>query len=101
MRFFHVTFRGSFEDDMAENVVNSVVLGATLFQGSQRVDTSSEKLSVMLEFSYDYIGTEYNLSSKMRTKKYMNYIYRTLFQLQLAASGTFQPTIGQQKVANW
>ena len=67
MRFFHVTFRGSFEDDMAENVVNSVVLGATLFQGSRRVDTSLEKLSVMLEFSYDYIGTEYNLSSKMKT----------------------------------
>ena len=28
------------------------------------MDTTNEKLSVVLEFGYDYIGTEYNLSGE-------------------------------------
>ncbi|XP_059081671.1 adhesion G protein-coupled receptor L2-like isoform X2 [Tigriopus californicus] len=53
------------DEVIAKDLVNSVVLGATLYQDDQRIKIEDQFLEVNLTFSYNFQGDKYNLSKPM------------------------------------
>ena len=60
----HFSEREKLCNDTTMDLVNSVVLGATLFDANRNVIRATDSVTVTLNFKYNCDGDTYNITSK-------------------------------------